>query len=476
MPLPLKIFINYRREDRPELVKKIRDGFVVRYGEENVFMDLDIPNYTSFSDHLEEKVGVSNVLVACIGPEWLRLLKKRAKSSDPDYLVGEIEQALGQQHSMVATICIDGAEIPPKDALPREIQDMLEFQIPNYQFADEFLTEIVEVMNDIEREFERRGITSKNSMSIDRKLSQGPQHLEEYLVQQIDEANFTTIRKHLRDFPTFLVDTTADIDTDQIDNITSQGEGISVFGTTFVKYDQDDLLGKYLISLQDACKLAYRRFPIDSQRTSAIWHEVLKTLYLLGALTILEDKPRQVSSLLQSAITPLQLDKIPRHWLLHLQLNRARTLPNRNGLVSDILRSISGAGYPYHQFSNDQESLTDLICQCDFLHCLSLNVAEEARSSAAWPFFGEFYLDRIAPIFERIVTDNDSWRNVIGLQISDRELALNFARICSQSKQVVQQAHRYPRPLWDNSVPRIITDFLSSNLTENEMFCWRNEL
>ena len=174
MPLPLKIFINYRREDRPELVKNIRDGFVLRYGEDNVFMDLDIPNFTSFADHLEEKVEESNVLVAFVGPKWHDLLNEKAQSDEPDYLVGEIAQALCQRHTMVATICIDGASIPPKRSLPAEIQDMLEFQIPDFQFRDDFLKDIGKVMDDIEREYERRGITSQNSMSIDEILSQDP--------------------------------------------------------------------------------------------------------------------------------------------------------------------------------------------------------------------------------------------------------------------------------------------------------------
>ena len=210
MPLPLKIFINYRREDRRELVKKLRDGFVIRYGEDNVFMDLDIPNYSNFANHLEEKVGVSNVLVACIGPQWVRLLKTKAESGDPDYLVGEIEQALKQQHTMVATICIDDTEIPPNDVLPPAIQDMLDFQIPNYEFSDEFLTEIGEVMDEIEREYEKRGIISNSSMEIGALLNRNPYDLEEYLVRQLDDSNINAIGKHLRDFPSHIVKQAAD--------------------------------------------------------------------------------------------------------------------------------------------------------------------------------------------------------------------------------------------------------------------------
>ncbi len=473
MPLPLKIFINYRRQDRPELVKKIRDQLAIRYGEENVFMDLNTPNFTRFLDHFKEIIKQSDVLIAFIGPRWPELLEDKGKINEPDILVIELEQALGQTHTMVATVCLDGGDIPSKESLPDGIQEMLEFQIPRFRNGEDIEKIVQTIVNDVEQECERLGIGSHSLTDIGSLMGESPSGLEEYLVEQIDANNITRIRKHLRDFPLILVDSVANIESTQVDELLPFTESISAIGTVLEVYDQQELFSSYLQSLQQVCTLAYNRYPHGDQRISTIWNEVLKTLYYLGALAVRENKAKQLSSLMHSAVTKLLLDLKPRHWFLHLQRNQARSLPNSNKLLSDIVKSVKTGDYLFRQFANDADVLISHMCQCDFIHCLFLDLVANRNGVAAWPFFGVFYLDRIAPVFEKIVTDDDSWRNTLGLQVDDRELALSFARYCSKSEQVVQQTNDFPRPLWNNSVSRTIIDFLSANLTEDEMYRWR---
>ena len=468
MPLPLKIFINYRRDDRPELVEKIRQGFILRYGADNVFMDLDIPNYASFPNHLEEKVGVSDVVVACIGPEWLRLLEERAESTKPDYLVGEIKQALGQRQTMVATICIDGAEFPLEDTLPREIRQMLEFQIPHYQFADEFLAEIGEVMDDIEREYERRGLSQRSSTNLERVLHQSPTRVEEYLVGQINDGNLATIRQHLRDLPQFLIDETSDLDFDQLENISTLGDGVSVFGTVFLVHGEMEQFDLLLQSLEKVSILAYRRFFEDeSKRCFAIWHEVLKILYYLGALAILEGKTKQLSSLLYRAVSPLMLDSKPRHWFKHLQRNRAGSLQVYNRLLIDILNNMKTAKYQFRQFSNDPDVLRVRLFQCDFIHCLFLDLVADTHMSGAWPFFAVDYFERLSPILDTLINDSQYRDDLFEVKISDTDLAFAIARYCRINRTSNPPFRDFwHQPSWENGIPIHISRFLKNSLED----------
>ena len=265
MPLPLVIFVNYRRDDRPKLVMKIRDGFVLRYGKDNVFMDLDIPKYTDFAQHLEEKVGVSSVLVACIGPEWLRLLRERDESIEPDYLIEEIKQALAQQHTMVATICVDDADFPHKDDIPPEIHDMLKFQISSYKFADDFLTEIGEVMDDIEKEYTRRGLRLGRVEELESILRLPYEEIEDYVFSLLETRNVLRIEKHLRDFPSLLLDSVNGPDATRNDDIKMLFARMSVFGVVFVKYEEYVLYRKYLRSQQRLLEDSHRRLSDNRQ-------------------------------------------------------------------------------------------------------------------------------------------------------------------------------------------------------------------
>ena len=476
MPLPLKIFINYRRDDCPESVKSIRDKLAFRYGEDNVFMDLNTPNFTRFLDYFKKIIKQTDVLIAFIGPRWRELLEDRGKTDEQDILVDEIKQALGQTHTLVATVCIDGGDIPSKESLPDGIQEMLEFQIPKFHSGEDIEKIVRTIVNDIEAECERRNIATHSPTDNGSLMHEPPGRVDQYLVDQIDANNITRIKKLLREFPYILVDAVANVESSQVDELLPCTQNISAIGTVLVVYDQHDLFCTYLQSLQQVCTLAYDRYPNGDQRTSTIWNEVLMILYYLGALAVRENKAKQLSTLMHSAVTPLNLDLNPRHWFIHLQRNRARPLLNYNALLIDIINSIKSGEYLYRQFANYEDALISHVCQCDFIHCLFLDLVANGNGTVAWPYFGIFYLDRIAPIFEKIVANYDSWRGTLGLQVDDRELALSFVRCCFKSNQVVQKSNEHPRPLWDNSVSRTIVDFLSTNLTRDEMYRWRYEM
>jgi TIR domain len=67
----MKVFINYRREDDPHVVDRIRDSLVDVFGEGNVFIDIDtIPKGQNFRDRLKDALDHCDVMLSVIGPRW----------------------------------------------------------------------------------------------------------------------------------------------------------------------------------------------------------------------------------------------------------------------------------------------------------------------------------------------------------------------------------------------------------------------
>ena len=471
MPPSLKIFINYRREDRPELVKKIHDGFVVRYGKDNVFMDLDIPNFASFPDHLQEKVGLSNVLVACIGPEWCRLLKERARSNDTDYLVGEIEQALGQQHTMVATICIDGTKIPPRAHLSPEIQDMLDFQIPDFQFRDEFLEDIGKVMDDIEREFESRGLESEGAQELGTILRLPHLALEHYVFGLLEDRNELRVEKHLRDFPThFLDEMSKAIEYDE-DLCKSLLNSISVFGITFAAYDRLSLFKKFMHAIYSVFERTSKRHSSQEQNygmSKAIGFEILRTLYLMGAILIRERKFDWMPELLCYSAKLENERNMSWPWILYLQHEGVPLAQESNRLLMELCEEI-GTSQKYAnilgQFANDDEYLKDSIGQFDLVFCLDVAVRTDSQlTTYVWPYFGIFNLDRISPILVLMIIDTRVRSELFGTEVPDEFLAEWIVRFCTYARSNYRSKFLGSR--WRNPIPNEINSFLDNHLPE----------
>ena len=137
-----KIFISYRRQDNPEFVERIRDWFIIHYGRDNVFIDFDtIPPFVKFDDFIREKVEESDVVVAIIGPDWLKLLKEKATNFEEDYVRIEIALAL-KLGKLVAPICIKGAQVPRPADLPDELRAMLAYNAAFLNSGREFLERV----------------------------------------------------------------------------------------------------------------------------------------------------------------------------------------------------------------------------------------------------------------------------------------------------------------------------------------------
>lgn len=132
---PFRIFINYRREDAPFHVGRLRD--TLRYGDPDlpgfadnqIFMDIDtIQPGEDFPQAIRRAVEQSDVFLTVIGAQWLTATGPSGgrRLDDPaDFVRFEIESALQRaaDHDDVRVIptLVQGAEMPRREDLPAEL-------------------------------------------------------------------------------------------------------------------------------------------------------------------------------------------------------------------------------------------------------------------------------------------------------------------------------------------------------------------
>ena len=122
------IFISYRRSDSADIVGRIYDRLINRFGKELIFKDVDsIPLGIDFKEYLDQKVGECDVLLAIIGDHWLDASDANGKYrlDDPtDFVRIEIQSAL-QRGIPVIPLLVRGAQMPDGTRLPSGLQKLV---------------------------------------------------------------------------------------------------------------------------------------------------------------------------------------------------------------------------------------------------------------------------------------------------------------------------------------------------------------
>jgi WD40 repeat protein len=125
---PKTLFLSYRRADSSDITPRIRDRLAQRFGDKNIFMDLDsIELGAPFRQVLSDAVNHSDALVAIIGERWLDLKDddgRRRIDKEEDLVRIEIETALRNKKVLVVPIAVKGATIPEPAELPENIRDL----------------------------------------------------------------------------------------------------------------------------------------------------------------------------------------------------------------------------------------------------------------------------------------------------------------------------------------------------------------
>ena len=123
--MPGKIFVNYRRDDARDMAARIRDRLAARFGDANVFMDVDnLRPGQRFDRELEKALAKTDVFLAVIGSRWHELLTERQASGDHDYVREEIAGAL-QRGILVIPVVIEQTRLPSHDTLPGDMRDVV---------------------------------------------------------------------------------------------------------------------------------------------------------------------------------------------------------------------------------------------------------------------------------------------------------------------------------------------------------------
>jgi tetratricopeptide (TPR) repeat protein len=132
-----KIFINYRRDDSIGMAGRLHDRLAQVFGRENIFMDVDnIPVGEDFVAHLNNQVAACDVVLAVIGPAWLKKDKSgRRRLNEPgDWVAIEIAAAL-TRNIRVIPILVDGARMPRESDLPDSVRPLARRQAAEVRHA-----------------------------------------------------------------------------------------------------------------------------------------------------------------------------------------------------------------------------------------------------------------------------------------------------------------------------------------------------
>jgi hypothetical protein len=118
------VFISYRREDSSGYTGRLFDIVSSHFGRQNTFMDLDaIQGGDDFTAVIEEKISVSDILLAVIGVHWVTITDehgKRRLDNPRDFVRLEIGRALARGIRVIPVL-VGGAVMPHAEDLPDDL-------------------------------------------------------------------------------------------------------------------------------------------------------------------------------------------------------------------------------------------------------------------------------------------------------------------------------------------------------------------
>ena len=122
-----RIFINYRRGDTSANASRLYEWLSERYGEEQVFMDVDaIEPGRPWREAIDSAVGSSDLVLALIGRDWMTELRRRLDDTD-DFMRHELETAF-RRGVRIIPVLVEGAEMPRQSELPDTLAQLSEYQ------------------------------------------------------------------------------------------------------------------------------------------------------------------------------------------------------------------------------------------------------------------------------------------------------------------------------------------------------------
>jgi len=120
-----KIFVSYRREDSRGDAGRLTDKLKAHFGDKQIFRDIEaIDPGLDFVETISNAVGSCAVLLAIIGPNWLKSADStgQRRLDDPhDFVRLELSAALNR-NIRVITVLVGGAAMPKAEELPSTLE------------------------------------------------------------------------------------------------------------------------------------------------------------------------------------------------------------------------------------------------------------------------------------------------------------------------------------------------------------------
>jgi len=117
-----KVFVSYRRQGTAMHAGRLYDAMVARFGDRDVFMDLEMAPGVDFVERITTAVGGCRTLLVVMGPDWATACDRgatgRPRLADPnDFVRIEVETALQAEEVTVIPVLVAGTferGSPPK--------------------------------------------------------------------------------------------------------------------------------------------------------------------------------------------------------------------------------------------------------------------------------------------------------------------------------------------------------------------------
>ncbi|MEO8751892.1 MAG: TIR domain-containing protein [Casimicrobiaceae bacterium] len=123
-PAPLRVFLNYRRNDTSSYAGRLSDTLRSRIPNVELFLDAaNIADGSSWREGIERAIHEADVVLVLIGPRWLERGSKTGESrlfDEEDFVRSEIATALSASKRVIP-ILVGGARMPAEGELPADV-------------------------------------------------------------------------------------------------------------------------------------------------------------------------------------------------------------------------------------------------------------------------------------------------------------------------------------------------------------------
>lgn len=139
------IFISYRRSDSEFVVGRLYDKLAERFGEENIFKDVDsISLGEDFRESIDEALQSCLVFILVIGATWVNSTDEHGNVrlfNSEDYVRIELETALSEKVHIIPVL-IGNTVMPKIEKLPDSIRKLVSFNAAKLRPDPDFMVDI----------------------------------------------------------------------------------------------------------------------------------------------------------------------------------------------------------------------------------------------------------------------------------------------------------------------------------------------